>query len=800
LNSDGFSIPAHLLLFLRSLLLGLLALVFAAASASSDDPAGPAQALSHGESGVIIEDVEVGFQGFYKVGEWAPAWITVRSRDDRKVQLVVDAPDPDDNVVSFPGPFLELKSAASARLETCFRTGRISGELQLAVHDSDGQLLAARRMRSASRTGLLAAHESSELPPALKLDSRVWVTLGKFDLAASFAESEASGKSFVDADADSAGGPHLARFDSLRQLPVHSRALQSVDLLILPTGRQAGGGESLLDHMTADQDALVESWVRRGGHLLISAGAEAAAFEKSPLAKWIPIGVEGQLSVRQLAGFESFAGRNAPLKISGTVPAARLATLPRANIVLRDSSNPHPLIASAAWGLGRVTFVAVDIDAPPLAKWPALKLVLQRLASGGSGAAKVVARKTNRQLTHVGVTDLATQFQNSNEDFADVRRPSYWWVMGLILLFVAVIGPLDYLIVHRLLGRPELTWLTFPILVAASIGAAAWYAQRVNGRGLEINQFNLADIDSATGSVRNNCWISFYSPQHERFAVAVEPRSDTQFGKPNGNGAAVHLDWVSAPENSLGGMYRAGGANFGSRSYRFGVGASTVDNLPVAQWSTKTLSAQWYAELMQPVIESRLESFGTGQLRGRITQHLGAPLEDCLIVASGWAYIPANSGAVLKPDVEWVLKGGGDKGVLQRDLRAFLTGEKQSRLEKKEGSPVGGEITTTTESYNPLGRNLGQQIRMITFHEAAGGSEYTGLANAALRGLELTPLMQVGQGVLIGRVASSPARVLVNGAAVEPASQSTWVRLVLPIAQSGALPDKFIPKPSEPGR
>jgi hypothetical protein len=162
-------------------------------------------------------------------------------------------------------------------------------------------------------------------------------------------------------------------------------------------------------------------------------------------------------------------------------------------------------------------------------------------------------------------------------------------------------------------------------------------------------------------------------------------------------------------------------------------------------------------------------------------------------VASGWAYLPTTPGATLQPDVEWVL--GGGRTVRQRDLRALLTGEKQTR-DKKEGS-AGTEIITTTEAYNPIGRDLDQLVRMISFHEAVGGSEYTGLAHAALHGLELTPLMQAGRAILIGRIASSTARVVVDGAAAQPASHATWVRLVLPIVQTGALPDKLIPNASE---
>src|SRR4029077_17260700 len=171
-------------------------------------------------------------------------------------------------------------------------------------------------------------------------------------------------------------------------------------------------------------------------------------------------------------------------------------------------------------GFGHVTLVGVDLDAPPLSNWKALKPVLQKLAGTKGRAARNSAQRTNRQLTHVGVTDLATQFQQTHENFPAVRRPSYWWVMGLILLYVAVVGPVDYLLVQCVWRRPELTWLSFPVLVCAAVAVAAWEANRINARGLLVNQFDLVDIDSASGAVRSRTWVSLYSPEHHRFHVA----------------------------------------------------------------------------------------------------------------------------------------------------------------------------------------------------------------------------------------------------------------------------------------
>jgi hypothetical protein len=456
----------------------------------------------------------------------------------------------------------------------------------------------------------------------------------------------------------------------------------------------------------------------------------------------------------------------------------------------------QPLVADLPYGFGRVTVVALDLDSELLANWTLLKTVVDKL-TGAAASAKPVTRKANRQLTHVGVTELATQLQQTNESFATVRRPSYWWVMGLILLYLFVVGPLDYFLVQRVFRRPELTWLTFLLFVAAGVVLGRWNANRTNGQSLQVNQFDLLDIDAAGGAVRVNTWVSLYAPEHRRLAIAVEPRP--QFAarsadpKSNTAPAEVVLNWMAPPENSVGGMYRTGAANLGGRTYRFDASGSQAENLPVPQWSTASLSATWQSDAAGALIASSLKSFGPSQMNGSLTHHFDQPMEDCLLVADGWAYIPPTAAATLKPGVEWTIRGGG--GVGQRELKALLTQARMTYL--NQDRTVDTAITAVTEAYNPLGRNRGQQVAMMTFHEAAGGNDYTGLTNAALRGLELTDLMQHGRAVLIGRMASSPADVLIDGVSVEPSARSTWVRLVLPVQQVERIIDKTIPKASD---
>ena len=768
----------------RLLLPGLLAL------ASSLSPV-HARGAALPDSAVSLHKIEVGFQGLYKIGEWTPLWVTFQSVDDRQVTIVVETPDSDDNLTSLPSQPVDVKANTPVRFEACFRTGRLNGELHVRILDSEGQTLASRHLRA---TNSLHA----DLRPAVRFDRRLWVALGSAALLENPPLDDDSDRMAAFENLDPGLEPQLAHFATCDALPADWRAMQSVELLILLTAKQPDTGDSPLTQISPEHEALLRNWVRNGGHLLISIGSEAAAFPESPLAKLIePIVVEKvdkPWVLRQSSTLEAFAGQHAPLTFSRPVPAARLARLPAANVIVRDPTSPQPLVASVAYGFGRVTVIAVDIDTPPLANWPALPAVLQKLARRSSASGKDAAPKLNRQLTHLGVTDLATQFQQTNEDFPEVRRPSYWWVMGLFLLYVAVIGPLDYLFVHRVLGRPELTWLSFPILVCVVAAWALWNANHANGRGLLVNQFNLVDIDSSSGALRGRTWVSLYSPEHRRYAVAVDPaRTPTLSArlKPVPV-ASPQLSWVGAPENGVGGVYRLGAASFSGRSYRFAPSATAVENLPIAQWSTKSLEAAWHDDLSQPVVDCRLETFGAGQLNGSITHHFNTPMKDCLLVVNGWAYIPTTTEATLMPHVSWQPTGEGN--VQQRDLRALLTGEKRVRRNNDESYST--EILATTETYNPLGRDRLQQVRMLSFHEAIGGTSYTGMANAALRELELTDLMNLGRGVLIGRIAAAASVLQVDGAA-QSAGRETWVRLVLPVTQSDRTVDKFIPKASE---
>lgn len=729
---------------------------------------------------VTIERAEVGFQGYYKVGEWTRLRLWVRANSPCRAVIVVEAPDADDNLAVQPGPPIALDTGEQP-IEACFRTGRLAGDLSFRLEDPEGNILnAGSRLR-------ISQEPEGVFRRALRLDDRLWGVLGRLPPLGPARENAVSDKaSSREAPGES---PRIVTLTGPDDIPFDARAGRSLDLLAMTTSKTTAG-LSPLSQLLPEHDARLRAWVHAGGHLLLSIGAEAESFTQSPLALWVPIVVEGRVALRQLHGLEKFSGVTAPLRHADAATAARLAPLPSRNTLVQEGA--HPLAVSVPYGFGRVTVLGLDIDRPPLSTWSALPQVLEKLAGAAESAGPVRGISANKQLTHLGISDLATQWQFADEHFLQVERPSLWSVMGLIALYLAIVAPLDWLLVHRLFKRPGLTWLTLPLWVLLATVLAAHGALHANARGRQVNAVDVVDIDASTKAVCERTWLSLYSPDAQRYAVSLEPAP----GFVPGDAASQaerhsQLTWLAPPENTIGGLYRNAGVGSGGKAYRFSATAPLVENLPVLQWSTRSLYVESQFELADSLVDAQLEAEGAGQIRGTIAHRLPVALEDCLLVVGGWAYRPRDEAAAIAPGRPW--QPGGSQA-RRRELRALLTGETKERREK--GDKLNStEVFTTTAAYDPLSRDWGDLVRIASFYAAAGEREYTSLGNAGLNDLDLTNLMRLGRGVLIGRIKREPSLIEIDGQPASPETRETFVRFVVPVQHRERKVERVLPGP-----
>jgi hypothetical protein len=727
-------------------------------------------------------DIRVGLAGAFKVGRWAPLEIVPQSAPTAGYRLEVDAPDPDGSAVTYHSEPLSQSAASGAapfRLELLFKMGRLDGTLRVRVLDGDRTLTnKTLRVSADAEAEVRAPFRQSVFLVANVQAARKSPAAGKLDVIGRL----------LSAGNEAASGPagsatrtwtEVVDIDSFAALPTRADAYDSFDAVLLADRFD----------LDAERSRALERWVGGGGHLVISVGLGGNDFAKSSpaLAAWLPVEIQGTVKLRDLSPIESYCRQSSRIMGPGDEPldAAKLHAVGGQELI---PSLAGPLLCRAAFGLGRVTVFALDLNTPQLANWSAAPDLAQRLLDVGESQSRHTQMISNR-LTQTGITELGTQLDASLDEFPGVSRFTIWHVMGLLAALVLVVGPLDFLLVHKVLRRPELTWVTFPLIALVAAGCTLYWSSDAKGKQVLLNQLDVLDVDAGSGLVRDHSYSLIYSPDNRRYNVTAESDSARLRENPAGGAAPAKTDvsqsastepaaprigWHGRPETTFGGMYRTGGVEISRPAYSATAGRRDLEELPIAVWSTKNLEAEW--SVQKPgLVESQLESRGLGHLGGSLRHHLPGPIEDWIVAFGHQVFRPRlDPPEPLLPEVSWVPQSAS-----QRELGGYLTGATQTVVESRIGKLE--ELRTEHADYDPLNHNPLDVLRMLTFHNEAGGTLYTGLGNGALRHFDWSPLLDLNRAVLIGRIRRPLTHWKVDGEAVDPDQSFAFVRILLPV-------------------
>jgi hypothetical protein len=722
-------------------------------------------------SAAATPDIRVGLSSAFKVGRWTRLEVSGRFAPSANLRLEVDAPDPDGSAVAYHSEPFAPGSGADAPIGLLFKMGRLDGTLRVRVLDGE-RLVTSRALRvgadpdadvrtpfrqSVYLVGNVQAARDAGAPP---------LATGKPDI------TRIAKLLTVSNDSAAAGGGSTALaevvdIDSFAALPTRPDAYDAFDSVLLTERFD----------LDEPRSRALEQWVRGGGHLLIAIGRDADSFEKNShaLAAWLPVKVQGAVKLKDLSPVETFCRRSSRIMGANEEPldAAKLSAPGGQESI---PSLAGPLLCRVAYGLGRVTVFGLDLSAPPLANWNGAPDLAQRLFEVEESQAQRNQTVSNR-LTQTGITELATQIDASLDDFPAVSRFTVWHVMGLLAALVLIVGPLDFLLVHKLLRRPELTWVTFPLLALAAAGSVLYWSAEAKGNRVMLNQLDVLDVDAGSGWSRAHSYSLIYSPDNRRFNVTAEADAPRQAQAPTSAAAPLRLGWRGRPETTFGGMYRTGGVEISRPGYAESAGCQELEELPIAVWSTKSLEADWSAQT--GLVESQLESRGLGHLGGTLRHHFPEPIEDWIVAFGHQVFRPRTDAQTerplpLLPDVPWAPQSAS-----QRELGGYLTGATQSYVETQSGHLE--ELRTEHADYDPLNRDPLDILRMLTFHGEAGGTLYTGLGNGALRQFDWSPLLDLNRAVLIGRIRKPLTHWKVDGQTVDPDQGSTFVRILLPV-------------------
>jgi hypothetical protein len=557
-------------------------------------------------------------------------------------------------------------------------------------------------------------------------------------------------------------------------MPDASVGYDGVDYVIL-----SGSSRQCLAGMSEDQIKALRQWVLGGGKCVVTLGQQGPDLLATAdwLSDWIAESPPTESIAVEAAALETFVSARAPIE-----PFQATRFTPRDAIVVlagrtdgrTGSRDTLPLITVHMVGLGRVTVLAAGLDEAPLVDWKQRTDLINRM----------IPELVSEQLrpgdgpiaAEVRYSELAGQVRTHIDRFVTAGRARFSVIAAIMLALVGLIGPIDYFLINRWLGRPLLGWVSFPVTVIAFTAALAVWNQQPST--VQANQITVVDIDPRTGTGRGFSWAQVYTNRAGRFDLNMEVTGGVTDGDselsvigPQGFPGTVYGGIEVAGEDIRLPAYRLTGALRGGQPLH-----STMEGVPFAPGSSRGVATRWHFAANQVVTSDLRRRFGSDLLVGQLVNPFEADLLDGYLVYRNLTYLLPTR----------VPAGGTIASVDSLPTKNF-----RWRLNRRQTT----EDASRSEPWNPAADDdFDRLMEIVLFYGAAGGIKYVGLNNRELGDLDLSPALGLDRAVLVGRLSQPQTRLLVDGSPLEAKDidHANYVRVLLPVTgQTPVPPSEF---------
>lgn len=719
-------------LFKTVVLCAVLGLIFSAAPAN----------WAVAQSSPAIEQLDLGFGGNVVLGKWVPFGIELKDGEYPNASLLrIETLDGDAVPIRYEQSLnAKDNSGAEPVHRGLIRLGRASG-VTVSLLDDNQNVLVSRRF---SLDELRENH--TFLPGTARL------TLIPFWDEPSGDETKDSSLPEIDRNYSDA----VSVITELTQLPSDWIGYESVRTMILTPSSDAA-------HITASQKTAIEQWVRSGGRLIITGGPNFdAAFQEQVLGDLSPGELMEQVAVTDTGSIELFTQNNEQLVRAGGPELIVTSIKPASDRRVEGKAGEAPLLIYWPHGLGKVSFLSLDLTSEPLSSWPGRKNLLS-LTIDPSG----IQTETNAEelaggrMSHIGFTDIVGQLRAGMDQFRSVSFITFTLVALLVGVFILAIGPGDFFFLKKITGRMEWTWVTFT-LICIGFSLLAWFlSTRLKTPDTQVNQVEIIDVDVATGLVRGNLWAHIYSPTTQTYDIQL-PSENQILGELDEG----WLSWQGLPGRGMGSMQSRTDLGLYRQPYDAPVASSgsSLESIPMQNASTKALHATWLGELETPVTSGLRQSNNSDALLGTFTNPFDEPLYDFIVLYGVWVY--QLQDRPLEP---------GETIVLEDDLREKTIAGHFTR----RGNNGEDEVS---EAWDTGSTRLPKITKMMSFFDLIGGETYTQLSNNYHTSVDLSEQIKMGRAVVLGQLRETPTPLTINGNEFQTYDkQLTLIRMVMPV-------------------
>ncbi|WP_146513367.1 hypothetical protein [Rubripirellula amarantea] len=658
-------------------------------------------------------------------------------------------------------------------------------DLRIQTRDGDG--VRVEFSADDSSTRWVYVIPGSEAAPLVVLRGDEVVTRSRFPAEGSPSRGPAminSEMPFVQVFGDALGIDQIGENELLRRdatvatfiptspdsLPDSSLGYDAIDVMVVTQS-----GQTVLSEMSEQQQQAVVDWVHAGGQIFLSLGQKSP--ELLDAAAWLkpllPFELSGTVEINPSA-LETATSSQTPLDTFEGLKLPRdMGRIVLMGRTMRRTTTP--VAVEYRYGFGRVIVLAADLEDQRFATWPERMDLITQLIGPDMLPPERRDEVANRLTAY---NDLSGQLRNSLDRFSLKNSTGFSTIALILMGLIAMIGPLDYWLVNRVLGRPLLGWLSFPVTIVGLSALLAFGARphvpQTEGADttatslMQCNRIEFVDIDAATGKGRGESFNFIYTHDAARLDV------DFNFGDPLmkvTQNVHNHAGPFGFPGKAFGGIqiaiedtrlpaYRAQ-YNLGHESN------SLIKGLPLAPRSSKGVLHLCDFDTSVGANQSLIQRPGSELLQGELVNPLPYDIHGGMLIYRNWVYLlptrfPAG-GRVASLDL-----------LRQKNFRWLLSRK------------VAIESDSKSEAWNPASTDeLDRLAEMLMFHEAVGGTQYTKLKHDALKRLDLSDTLSDNRCILMGQIKEGFTEVLVGDSdkKVKPQGDALSIaRVVLPVS------------------
>ncbi|HLH54520.1 MAG TPA: hypothetical protein VKY92_12970, partial [Verrucomicrobiae bacterium] len=487
-------------------------------------------------------------------------------------------------------------------------------------------------------------------------------------------------------------------------------------------------------------DALL-GWLNAGGHLIVAVeqpgDINSASWLKSvfpcdvkdlktlprhpELQEWLRSATWSTNSLRN-QGFPNRYGGAQVSEVVGEVPNpfAQLADdfdfeskdMQAAGGTVHDGivevqSGDSPLVVTAQRGRGRLTALMFSPEREPMRSWRELPTFWAKLAEvPGSWY-------VSKNLYSEGGWSTDGVF-GAMIDTRQVHKLPVGWLLALLIVYLVVIGPFDQFWLKKI-GRPMLTWITFPCYVVLFSLVIYFIGYKLRAGESEWNELHIVDIlsNGPGAELRGRTYSSIYSPANQRYTLSSQQKFATLRGEFAGG-------WNANPSSEKATVLQSGD--------------SFKAEIFVPVWTSELFVSDWWQSAPMP-LECALRLKDNG-LEARVENKTEQKLTN-LQLAVGDRIVELGS---LGPHETRTRVLSQREGMPLRSFVSTLGGSFQNAVVSRQhalGSTTSGQISD----------KQGSSVA-VSFISQLGASQNYQSGFIAPPGLDLAPVLEHGGAVL----------------------------------------------------